>query len=583
MKLIAKTTTALACALLALGGATLTAPQADAVELTPKAATPSIAAAAAALAAGTAQSAPTTVTPASTPLVPLASTADAAPAAAQSVAEVVANGTTTPYASLAEALAAMPADATVNLLADATLTPPEGSNYAFRAAQGFTLNGNGHTIKLGGYGFGLMGNEDASSPNNYVMRNVTLTNDSTPGLDIMTGSNYLSLRLEGVTLEATSSANNQCLTVSGHTPDAVDITLSGCTVRASRAGYGIIVYRPVNLTIADTDISGYAALYLKGSQGNIPGSGGSVVNIVDGSHLSSTGIPGPSNEFGTIVLERTSNVKVNVENSTVEAQSNSAAGNDAAPQSVVLCSNYATSDDDLAHGNTVAFGKGSNVKALGTNSALISTNGKSNDLKANDGEYLVEGDVVKKGVSGDTPDATKMTVTGGKWNRDVSDYVPEGYASSRQGGAGQPYVIEPAEPTTPDNPNPHTDTPDTPGTTDKPTDGNQGTTGDKTNSGTTTDQTGDNGSTNHEGEGDGAGTTDKSDQSDADKSKDKSTTTTHRTTSSSPSTYRSNYGKTRTIAQTGDEVAALAAGAAALAVASAGAATLARRRRNAQR
>ena len=326
-----------------------------------------------------------------------ASESDAVPTT-DPVAEVVtADGSTTTYTTLQEAATTAPTGSTINLLHDydAPAFAQNGMYVSLWLDKTVTLNGNGHTLTVHSYGMALSGGETQDATADFVLKNITVTNPDSYGRALYTYKGYKTVRIADATVTTTGAGNTQTITIGSNVPETTDVTIVASTISAPEAGYGIIVFNPVNMIIADSDVSGYAALYLKGPSSSA-GSSNSVISIEDGSVLKSTGIPGPGNAFGTIVVERCQNVKIDVTDSTVQAQSNDGTGDDAAPQSVVLFNYYDAGDpNSVAKDNTVTFGEGSKVDALGTNSSLTSSSGLPNAVNATQGTYNLEGTVLR--------------------------------------------------------------------------------------------------------------------------------------------------------------------------------------------
>lgn len=397
---------------------------------------------------------------------------DAAPAAqaTATVATVTApDGKTTSYDTLATAVAAAVEGSTITLQSDLDL--PAGAAGTAPAAldlkAGVTLDGAGHTLTVHGRGVYLYGGDDEAHSAAFVLKNITVTNPDAYGRTLSTRDGYKSLRLEDAVLTTTGAGNTQVLTIGGNTPQTTTIDIVASTLTASQAGYGIITFNPVDLTIADSQISGYAALYMKGPDASA-GSSDSKVTISDGSVLTGKGIAGPTNSFGTIVLQQCDDVTVDVTDATINAEGAPDDSADAATQSAVLFSTYGLEDDTAAKSNAVTIGEGTTVNATGEHSALASVIGRDNQVKAEDGTYHLEGAVVEAATTAAKP-AESLVVTGGNWNKDVAEYAPEGYAETRTGGDGDaPFTIDKATPEKPDTPTEPTD-PDTPTTPDEPT------------------------------------------------------------------------------------------------------------------
>lgn len=394
---------------------------------------------------------------------------------AQNLVQVVApDGTTTLYSSLADAVAAAPADSTVNLLLDQEV---EGGSLSL--TKGITLNGNGHTLTVHKSGLVLYGSDD-DTPAAYTLKHITIKNDNGGCVFAYTG--YKTLALEDAVLDAGGTGNVQALTFGGDTPETTEVKIIASTITAPAAGYGIITFNPVDMTIADSQISGYAALYMKGPDSSA-GSSGSKVTISEGSQLSSQGIAGPTNSFGTIVLQQCDDVTIDVTDSTITTTAADDASDEPAYQAVVLYSTNGYDNGTMAKNNTVTFGEGSQVTAKGANSLLTSLNGEPNTLKAEGGTYNIEGSVVAIPDASVDP-AKTITVTGGNWNQDVSGLAPEGYVAMDSGDSEVPFTIgkQTTEPSSTGDSTETDPTDHTPATHD-----NQSNTTEPTDNSTTTD------------------------------------------------------------------------------------------------
>lgn len=339
------------------------------------------------------------------------------------------------YSSLKTAIEQAPDGSTVTLLKDATLSPDGDAVYSLNIAKPLTLDGGGHTLTVHHNGIYLVGSDDESAPSAIAMRNLSIVNPDSMGRVVSARDGYKTLAFDDVDMSTTGSGNTQVFTVGGNTPKPTDIAFAGCTLQASEAGYGIITFNPVNMTIADTDVSGYGALYLKG-QDYSAGSDGSVVNVVGGSKLIGKGIAGPTNVFGTIVMQGCKDVKVNVTDSTVTAEADDA--EPPTPQAVVMFSHSTDSAGTIAENDTVTFDGSSTVTATGSNGILAQGNGNTNTLTAKAGSFQIDGSLFYPDAGAE---GTELVVTGGHWNKDVSDYVPKGYAQTRE--ADGSFTVDP--------------------------------------------------------------------------------------------------------------------------------------------
>lgn len=416
------------------------------------------------------------------------------PAPTALVQVVAPDGTTTDYGTLEEAAAAAPDGATITLLADQEVSD------TLSIEKGVTLDGGGHTLTVHNRGLYLYGGDDEGSSAAFVLKNLTVTNPDAYGRVVSARDGYKSLRLDNVTLTTTGAGNTQVLTIGGNTPQTTQVTIDNSTLTASKAGYGIITFNPVDLTIDHSTISGYGALYMKGPDSSA-GSSGSKVTISNGSVLTSKGIAGDTNVFGTVVFQGCDNIDVNVTDSTITTEADDA--EPATPQAAFLYSSYPSPDGAPAKNDNVTLGTGTTVKGVGKNSILANGNGQTSTINATDGTYQLEGSLFDPTADpADPGDGTNLVVTGGSWNKDVAPYAPEGYTEQRTGGdSDAPFTVskvtpstDPDQPTTPDKPvtpdqpvNPGTQ-PDQPGTsTDPSTPDQPGTSTDPDTPGTPTD------------------------------------------------------------------------------------------------
>lgn len=221
------------------------------------------------------------------------------------VAEVDGRG----YKTLKEAVDAAKAGQTVKLLKDVTL---EGG-YADAGAglelrEGITLDGGGHTIDCGSFGKGVRvyGSADAAAKSQFTIKDVVITSKVSYGRCIDTRGGAFDLTLDGVTLKTTGNGNGQPLTIGGSISPVSNIAITnGTNIDAGQAGYGIIVFNPVKMTIdGESHIKGFAALYMKNASSTASGSRGSEVTVTGGATLHGQNVySGGSNAFAVVVLE----------------------------------------------------------------------------------------------------------------------------------------------------------------------------------------------------------------------------------------------------------------------------------------
>ena len=241
-----------------------------------------------------------------------------AESAATFTAAITANGAVQAYyKTLAEAINAAQAGATVELLADVTLA----GGYAdaaegLRIEKEITLNGNGYTINCGNFLKGIrVYNPSNVSDFNVNFENVKVVNNVANGRCIDTRSGNINLKVNSSTLIATNG-NSQPLTIGGNDP-VHRVSLNKTTINAGASGYAVISFVSTNVDINganNSTISGFAAFYLKGDAKTTN------LNLGQGIYTGTNNHAVESGVFGTIVLEGDNNV-VNLmgTNATVKA------------------------------------------------------------------------------------------------------------------------------------------------------------------------------------------------------------------------------------------------------------------------
>ena len=211
-------------------------------------------------------------------------------------------------------------DTTIELGANIEVT-----NSIIQISKSITIDGKG-TYKI--YGSNVRKLFEISTTTETIevlFKDITLENTYAGGRCIDTRSGNIELTLNKATLVTTTAGDDhdQTLTIGGNSTSQNDIVVNmiDSSITSGPAGYGIITYNPVNLTLNNSTITGYGAIYMKASLGS-KGSAGSVVTIKNNSKLVSNNIykTEGQNDFGVIVLED-ENIKVNIENSTIEVNS----------------------------------------------------------------------------------------------------------------------------------------------------------------------------------------------------------------------------------------------------------------------
>lgn len=311
---------------------------------------------------------------------------------AQNVAKVG----STEYATLKETITNADAGATIELLEDVDLSSEVKGTNRLPISKSLTINGNNHVITMGGRGFSVGMN--ASSKIDVTFKDLTINNASSDARCIDTRGNIGTLTLEGVTLNTQgASGTTQPLTIGGNQSDAATVNITNSTIQTNDAGtayYAIITFNPVNMTISNSTLKGWACIYAKG-ENNSAGSAGSTFTIDNSTIVSSNAYSGVSNAFAAFIIED-NNVKVDVTNSEVTItntgdQIQSIGGTQ-------INSGLSNAVVNLGEGNNVTFVEPGNY-ALGTNQAEVKVNGGTFNVPLPD-EILPEGYICKDNGDG---------------------------------------------------------------------------------------------------------------------------------------------------------------------------------------
>ena len=199
------------------------------------------------------------------------------------------------YLTLADAIKDAQDGSTVTLLSNVEL------NAEIEVKTAITIDLNNHTITS-------TAKDVFKLYKDMIIKNGTIINNSTiTSARCINVRDKVNLTIEGVDLETPKSANAQPLTIGGSTNGSV-ISIEHSILNAGKSGYAIIAFTQSELTVEDSTVTGYAALYFK-ADGTNATSAGSTVSIVD-SNLKGYAHKGES--FGAIVFEVT-NVAVNME------------------------------------------------------------------------------------------------------------------------------------------------------------------------------------------------------------------------------------------------------------------------------
>ena len=241
-----------------------------------------------------------------------------------------------------------------------------GDNTRFPIKRSITIDGDDYTISINNRGFGV--GVGASSKIDVTFKNVTIENKSSGARCIDTRGNIGTLTLDGVTLKTDGAASGytQPLTIGGNQSDPATINISNSTIQTNEAGtayYAVTTFNPVNMTITDSTLKGWACIYAKGVNGSA-GSAGSVFTITGSTLVSTNEYNGTSNAFAMFTAED-NNVTFNVTDSDITVNANS-------DQKQALVS------ADSKDGVVCNLGSGNNVTLTGENATFALNQGDCN-------------------------------------------------------------------------------------------------------------------------------------------------------------------------------------------------------------
>ena len=215
------------------------------------------------------------------------------------------DGTVSFYNTLQAAVDAAGENAVVTPLIDlnlTTVTTTPNNKYNVSINKSITIDGEGHTItsSTGKRPFVLQG-----EGNNITLKDLTIVNNKADACMFIVDN--LTCTLDGVTLDANkfSGSYNQPLTIgsiSGNGRVTLNVT-NGSVIKTNDEGsahYSIIAWHPADITVTDSELKGWATVYIK------PDAAGSTVNISN-SKLTSKGLSGATNNFAMFVTESGNN------------------------------------------------------------------------------------------------------------------------------------------------------------------------------------------------------------------------------------------------------------------------------------
>ena len=228
-----------------------------------------------------------------------------------------------PYNTLTEALAASQAGDVIKLVKDydASGEAMSAGTRQFVVDKSVTIDGQNHTLitKQRGFGVGNV-NGNLASDVNVTFKDITIENTSSGARCIDTRGKIGTLTLDGVTLSTDGAAGGytQPLTIGGNQASTATVNITNSTIQTNNNGtayYAIITFNPVDMTISQSTLKGWACIYAKGPNSSA-GSAGSVFTVSDCTLESTNNYSGTTNSFGAIMIAD-DNVIVNLTGSHI--------------------------------------------------------------------------------------------------------------------------------------------------------------------------------------------------------------------------------------------------------------------------
>ena len=227
----------------------------------------------------------------------------------------------TSYSSVQDAIANAADGAEVDLISSVTIDQVVNVNSSVT----IDLNGN-EIVGTGDRMFRLNNNSKSGEREVITYRNGTIRNIEDKGRCIETRTGNIELVLDNMVLETTCKGATQPLTIGG-SGDNIVVDIDNSTITSGDLGYAVIIFNPVTMTIDNSSITGWSAVYFKQPSSSL-GASGSVCTI-NNSTLRGVNKASehPSNAFATIAIQD-NDIEVNVTgNSTIvyadETNSNS--------------------------------------------------------------------------------------------------------------------------------------------------------------------------------------------------------------------------------------------------------------------
>jgi len=217
------------------------------------------------------------------------------------------------YASFEEAIESVKEWDTVTLLDDVSLTEK------IVVDKYFAVDGNGFKITTSAKKlFEVFADFEVS--------NLNMESTHKEGRCVDTRVDNITVTIDNCELLSSGSVWAQPLTIGGSSEGGLTVNVTDSKITSNKYT-AIIMFVPAELTIENSEISGYAAIYAKGVNGNTTGS---VIAVKNSDLISKNAYQGPSNSFATVVIED-DGVTVTVDAaSSITAESTSNDANQAA-------------------------------------------------------------------------------------------------------------------------------------------------------------------------------------------------------------------------------------------------------------
>lgn len=197
-------------------------------------------------------------------------------------------------------------------------------------------------------------NNGSATDIDVTLKDLTINNSSDLGRPIETRGHINSFALDRCKINATGNGNNQAITIGGSQSTAAKLTVTDTSIAAGPAGYPMLTFNPIDLTMNGGNLSGYCGIYFKGESSSA-GSRGSVANICGTTYYcpnvhSAEG----SNDFGIFAIED-DGITINLTDCNLNGQEQNTA-----KQAIFQLNSYAKRQEQLVKaaisGNSVVTG-----------------------------------------------------------------------------------------------------------------------------------------------------------------------------------------------------------------------------------